>query len=139
MHKNEPITSIISEDVVSAEEGHTFSHVSQIMSDYGIHHVPVVDEGKLIGIVSFTDMLKLELMVSTAPRQTIGAILDTQFTIKGVMTKDVVSINKNDTIYAATRLLASGKFHSLPVVDDDNVLVGIVTSTDLIRYLREQY
>jgi CBS domain-containing protein len=139
MRKNEPITNIISKDVKSAEQGQPLSHVSQIMSDYGIHHVPVVNAGKLVGIVSFTDMMKLNLLTGTAPKQTIGVILDRQFTIKDVMTTDVYSVNKKDTVRSATEILSAGKFHSLPVVDDDNSLVGIVTSTDLIRYLGEQY
>ena len=49
------------------------------------------------------------------------------------------SINIKDTIRFATETLSSGKFHSLPVVDDENQLMGLVTSTDLIRYLGAQY
>jgi len=139
MRKNEPITNILSKDVISAEEGQSLSHVSQLMSDCEIHHVPIVNARKLVGIVSFTDMIKLDLIAGTAPQQTIGAILDKQFSIKDVMTTEIFSIHEKATVRDATETLSSGKFHSLPIVDDDNMLVGIVTSTDLIRYLSEQY
>ena len=139
MRKNESITKIMSKDVISAEKGQPLSVISQVMSDHGIHHVPVVDGGKLVGIVSFVDMMKLHIITCTVPEQTIGAIIDKQFGIKDVMVSKVVTINKGDSIRTATEILSSGEFHSLPVVDDDNVLVGIVTSTDLIRYLSSQY
>jgi len=139
MRKNEPITNILSKDVISAEEGQSLSHVSRLMSDHEIHHVPIVKARKLVGIVSFTDMIRLDLVTGTAPKQTIGAILDKQFSINDVMTTKIFSINEKGTVRDATEMLSSGKFHSLPIVDDDNMLVGIVTSTDLIRYLSEQY
>lgn len=139
MRKNESITNIMSKDVISAEKGQPLSVISQVMSEHGIHHVPVVNAGKLVGIVSFVDMMKLHVITCTVPEQTIGAIIDKQFSIRDVMVSDVVTVNKKDTIRTATEILSSGDFHSLPVVDDDNLLVGIVTSTDLIRYLSDQY
>lgn len=139
MRKNESVTNIMSKNVISAEEGQSLSHVCEAMNEHGIHHVPVVNAGKLVGIVSFTDMMKLNLVTSAANQHTIGAILDKQFSIKDVMTANVFSINIKDTIRFATETLSSGKFHSLPVVDDNNLLKGLVTSTDLIRYLGAQY
>lgn len=139
MRKNEPITNIMSKAVISAEKGQPLSVISQLMSDHGIHHVPVLNAGELVGIVSFIDMMKLHLITCTVPEQTIGAIIDKQFSIADVMINDVVTVNEKDTVRTATEILSSGEFHSLPVVDGDNRLVGIVTSTDLIRYLSDQY
>lgn len=55
------------------------------------------------------------------------------------MNKDLVVLTQKDTVRRASELLMSGKIHSLPVIDEDHNLVGIVTSTDLIRYLGDQY
>lgn len=139
MRKNEPVTNIMSKDVISAEKGQPLSLISQVMNNHGIHHVPVVNASKLVGIVSLLDMMKLHLITRSVPEMTIGAIIDKQYSIEDVMISEVVTVNQKDTIRAATEILSSGDFHSLPVVDDDNLLVGIVTSTDLIRYLSNQY
>lgn len=54
------------------------------------------------------------------------------------MTKDVKVVQKNDTIYDVATILSKNEFHSLPVLENEK-LVGIVTTTDLIKYLVDQY
>ena len=60
------------------------------------------------------------------------------FTIEQVMAKNVISVPSTATIKQVSEFLAEQEFHALPVVDQGK-LVGIVTTTDLIRYLVEQY
>jgi CBS domain-containing protein len=55
------------------------------------------------------------------------------------MSHKLVKIKDTDTIRDGSKLLAKDIFHSLPVIDDEEALVGIATTTDLIRYLNEQY
>ena len=54
------------------------------------------------------------------------------------MTKNLQVIQQNDTIFEVATILADSEFHSLPVVDGSE-LVGIITTTDLIKFLIEQY
>ncbi|PCJ90384.1 MAG: CBS domain-containing protein [Porticoccaceae bacterium] len=139
MRKNETITHIMSREVESIQEGQKLSEVRQLMAEKSIHHVPIVNGKKLSGIVSFTDMMKLTLVTHGASEQTIDAIIDQQFSIKGVMTESPIALKESDNIRHAAKILSKGDFHSLPVVTESNKLVGIVTSTDLIRYLNDQY
>jgi CBS domain-containing membrane protein len=60
------------------------------------------------------------------------------FTVEQVMAKDVVSVTSKTTIQEVAEFLSKKEFHALPVVENDE-LVGIVTTTDLITYLLEQY
>jgi CBS domain-containing protein len=55
------------------------------------------------------------------------------------MSTKLITIKDSDTVRHASELLINGHFHSLPVVDGNDNIVGIITSTDLIRYLHEQY
>ena len=55
------------------------------------------------------------------------------------MVTKLTVLNETDTIRQASEILAEGKFHSVPVVDKQKQVVGIVTMTDLIRYLNDQY
>ena len=139
MRKNDPITKILSKNVESIQEGQSLSEVRRLMTDLSIHHVPIVKGNKLVGIVSFTDMMKLSLVTSGATEHTIDAIIDQQFTIKDVMSADPVTLGHTDNIRQAAEILAEGKFHSLPVTDNGGDLIGILTTTDLIRYLNDQY
>ena len=64
--------------------------------------------------------------------------LRTGDTIEGLMQKEVVSLTEHSTIREAAEILGQGKFHSLPVLNGGKI-VGMVTSTDLIRYLADQF
>lgn len=71
--------------------------------------------------------------------RTIDAVLDSQLRLADLMKPAPQTIRETATVRDAAQALAHGEYHSLPVVDGDGRLVGIVTSTDLIRYLLEQY
>ena len=60
------------------------------------------------------------------------------FTISQVMAKKLKSVSSGTTIKEVAEILSENEFHALPVLENDN-LVGIVTTTDLIKYLLEQY
>lgn len=139
MKKNDPITRIMSSDIVVVQEGQPLSEVRQAMCDRNIHHVPVANGTKLVGLVSFTDMMKINLVINGADERSISTIIDQNFKISDVMSKDLITIKDTDSVRHASELLVKGHFHSLPVVDANSNIVGIVTSTDLIRYLNEQY
>jgi CBS domain-containing protein len=58
--------------------------------------------------------------------------------IEQIMVKNPIKVTSNITIKSVAEILAKNEFHALPVVDLDE-LVGIVTTTDLLKYLLEQY
>lgn len=139
MKKNDSVTKIMSTNVAVIQEGQALSEVRKLMCDLDIHHVPIVKGEKLVGLVSFTDMMKINLVVNGADERSIGAIIDQQFKISDVMSSQLTTIKNTETIRQAAELLIKGHFHSLPVIDSEHNIVGIVTSTDLIKYLNEQY
>lgn len=55
------------------------------------------------------------------------------------MTSNPVSLKQSDNVRRASEILSKGDFHSLPVINNTDELIGIVTTTDLIRYLNAQY
>jgi len=139
MKKNDPISKIMSTEVVSVHKGQKLSDVRHIICDSNIHHVPVVDGNKLIGLISYTDLMKLNIVISGADERTVDAIIDQQFTIQDVMVTNLTTLSNTATVREASKILAVGNFHSLPVVDQQQQIVGMVTMTDLIQYLNEQY
>jgi len=139
MKHNEPVTKIMAADPVTVHEKQKVSDVHHLIVERKIHHVPVVSGRKLIGLISATDLLRVSWgdVNKQDPRQ-VDALLDT-LGIRDVMQEDIVTLRRHDTVRRAAELLAQGEYHSLPVLDDDDELVGMVTSTDIIEYLLDQY
>jgi CBS domain-containing protein len=137
MRKNEPISKVMSSSPISVHEGDPISKVKRIIEEQGIHHVPVVSGEKLIGIISWSDLLRVSFgEFGNQDGRQLDALLDHTYTVTGLMSGNPTSIPVSGTVREAARILSEGNFHALPVVDNEK-LVGIVTSTDLIKFLAE--
>lgn len=140
MKRNEPISKIMSTQLVTVHHGEPVSKVRHLIREHGVHHVPVVSGQKLVGMISNSDVLRVSFGDAfNTDERTVDATLDHTLTIEQLMQKNPVSVRENAPIREAAQVLAQGKFHSLPVVSDNEKLVGLVTSTDLIRYLVDQF
>jgi CBS domain-containing protein len=137
MKKRTPISKIMSNDIITVNKTQSIREVSDIIEDKNIHHVPVVSGDKVIGMLSKVDLQKISFVNSYDNDGLTTAMYD-NLNIEQVMTKDVKVVQKSDTIYEVATILSKNEFHSLPVVEEEK-LVGIVTTTDLIKYLVDQY
>jgi CBS domain-containing protein len=129
MKKHEPISKIMSANVASVQVGQPLSDVRNLMVNANIHLVPIIDGSKLVGLISFTDLMKINFVIDGVDERSINAFIDQQFSIREIMSNKLVTIKNTDTIRYGSELLAKGGFHSLPVIDDEGALVGIVTTT----------
>lgn len=127
MTKN-PIRINLTNDVLDAVE---------IFNERNIHHLPVVCGDHLIGMISKSDIDRISYVNDVSQKHANRAVYE-MWDLDQVMTKQVVTVQADDQIRDAAALLAEGKYHALPVLSKDK-LEGIVTSTDVIQYLLEQY
>src|SRR5512143_4207086 len=109
-----------------------------LMKKERIRRLPVVDRnGKLVGIVSDKDLLR----VSPSPATTLSAYeipyLLSKVKVNDVMTKKVISVSEDTPIEDAARIMADNKIGGLPVVNEDDVVVGIITETDIFKTFLE--
>jgi CBS domain-containing protein len=139
MKRNEPISHIMSKDVLTVHVAQKLSEVRALLLEHGIHHIPVVSGTRLVGMISATDMMRLSLAAYGGDERSLDTVLDHQFSIEGVMSKELVTLDKKGSVRDAAAKLRGGHFHGLPVVDDEGNLEGLVTTTDLINYLLDQY
>ena len=139
MKKNVSVIRIASTGVITVQAGQKPSEARKLMQVNQIHHVPVVDGKKLVGLVSAVDLANLGMSKYNSDESSIDEILDNQFSLKDVMSKNLITLKTTASIREAAELLAEGHFHALPIVDEDENLQGLVTTTDLIRYMLEQY
>ncbi len=137
MKKNEPISKVMSRSPICVHEGEPVSKVKQLIEEHGIHHVPVVNGERLIGIISWSDLLRVSFgEFGNQDARQLDSILDHTYTVTGLMASNPKSLEHTGTVRDAARILSEGNFHALPIVEGEK-LVGIVTSTDLISFLAE--
>jgi len=133
MKKRIPISEVMSTDIVTVHEKQSLHEVAQLINEKSIRHIPVVSGHKIVGMLSKTDLDKISF-VNTVDGEQLTTLMYDVLTIAQVMTKNVLTIEHKDTVYDAALLLSKNEFHALPVMDEDE-LVGIVTTTDLIKFL----
>ena len=137
MKRNEPVSHIMTKNPKTVHVGQKLSEVREILMDGGFHHMPVVSGKKLVGIISATDILRVSYEYDTDGRAT-GAVLDNTRTISDVMQSEPMTLAAKASIRSAAEVFSKNWFHALPVVEDDE-LVGIITTTDMMHYLLDQY
>jgi CBS domain-containing protein len=135
MTKDGKISEIMTRTVYAVRERDELSSVISLIKKHKIRHVPVTKNGRISGIISSSDVNRL----------TFGAMFENQYeadeailqmlSIPQVMTHKPMTINQDATISDVARIFAQKEYHALPVVDDDGRLQGIVTTTDVIRYM----
>ncbi|MFZ4545364.1 MAG: HPP family protein [Saprospiraceae bacterium] len=121
---NEPLSSIMATDLRTLDVNANLTAVLDIMKTHKVHHLPVVDGKKLVGIISSWDLLKLNK--SFEEYHTIN--------VRDIMTTKMAYLDPNDHIGAAAEVLLENLFHAIPVVNDDHDLLGMVTAYDILKY-----
>ena len=132
-----PVREVMTPHPRAVQLGDKISDVRAALADGRLHHLPVLDGRRLVGIISTTDLLEFGF----APRDShdnVDDYLDEHFRIEQVMQTSVVTIPSNSTVRDAAEALTTGSLHAVPVVKDDGELVGIVTSTDIVSYVVSQ-
>lgn len=129
----------MSTGLITVHHGEPISKVRKLLREHNIHHVPVVSGHELLGMISASDILRVSFGDAfDTDERTVDATLDHTMTLEDVMQKNPRTLRQNATVRDAAEVLVKGDFHAVPIVEaDDKTLVGMVTSTDLIRYLLE--
>ncbi|MEP5341732.1 MAG: CBS domain-containing protein [Algibacter sp.] len=138
MKRRTPVSEIMTKDIIALDRSDDLERAEMLFKRYNIRHIPVVNEESIIGMLSYTDLLKISFADITEDDHNVNTVVYNMFSIEQVMTKNLVCVTSDTTIREVAEILAQNEFHALPIVDDD-VLVGIVTTTDLINYLLKQF
>ncbi len=127
------VGDIMPSKMVTISAGDTLATVEDIMTLGGVRHMPVVRGGTLVGVVSERDLLRASLSrLSDFGKHERRAFLHV-VEINRVMSTPPIVIGPEATVEEAARVMAERKIGCLPVVDGD-VLVGLITETDVLRY-----
>jgi CBS domain-containing protein len=129
------VTTIMCKNPQCVTKTHRIGEVWGLLSHGSIHHLPVLDDGRLVGMISTLDLAELGASPVQDGPVLAQHFLDSRLSVEQLMCRDVISIPDSGTVREAARLLSAGGFHSLPVVDAERRVVGIVTTTDLVGCL----
>ena len=139
MKKRTPVSKIMTHNVITLNNSDDLVTAERLFKSHKIRHIPVVSGNEIKGMLSYTDLLRISFADAVyEDEQEVDTVVYNMFTIEQVMAKNLVSVGSDTTIKEVAEILAEKEFHALPVVDDKK-LVGIVTTTDLINYLLEQF
>ena len=101
-----------------------------------IRHIPIVEDGKLVGLLSARDLMGAAAsQIFGLKQKTKSALLKTVL-IKEIMKKRLITVEPETDIKEAAHLMADHKVGCLPVLKEGS-LVGLVTTTDVLRYVTE--
>lgn len=123
-------------DPICLEKDANIKELNKLINIQGISHIPVVNKGKLIGIVSKTDLVTrfFRLLENSSGKNYSNLVMEHDL-VEDLMTENPVTAFEDDGIEYIIELLLQGAFHSVPVVDKDNFLKGIITSYDVLKAL----
>jgi signal-transduction protein with cAMP-binding, CBS, and nucleotidyltransferase domain len=129
----DPISTIMTSNVKTIDIKDSLYDAKSIMLRKKIRHLPVLNKTRLVGILSLTDIMRLSFgQVFVGQEDTDQAMMD-MLNIEQIMREHPRTIDEKMTIQDAAEIFALEEFHALPVVGLKG-LVGIVTTTDLIKY-----
>lgn len=141
MKKREPVSTIMTKNAQTVQLEDSLASVRDLIRIHGFRHVPVVQGKQLVGIVSKTDLNRLTFSSLFAGQEQADEAVFEMLNIGQVMSHKPRVVKASDSIREVAEILAIEEFHALPVVDEHNSskLVGIVTTTDVIKYMLDQY
>ena len=123
-------------DVITVDEDTSMMKASIIMKERKIRCLPVVNKkGKLVGIVSDRDLRDAAPSKATTLDVYELNYLLSSMKIKDIMTKNLVFVRPDETVEFAAILMLENKISSLPVINEKDVLVGVITQTDIFKVM----
>ncbi len=127
---NESVSTIMTSKLITLGPGQTLGEAREIFITKRIHHIPIVDGTKLVGLITSWDLFKTGLSAEQYHNKKITDVMTTKLAV----------LEPDDKIGSVAEVLMEHLFHAIPIVDADHNLVGIVTSYDLLRYeFRKEY
>ena len=107
--------------------------VAHLMKKHNFRRLPVVDDGKLVGFLSDSDLMRVAPSpATTLSRYEINSLL-AKICVLDIMKKDVVSVNVDATIEEAALIMYKNKIGGMPVVSNMGAVVGVITETDIFK------
>ena len=129
------VREIMSKDIEVADRNDNLRTVEERMATKQLRHLPVLEQGEVVGIVPQRDLFKAAMSSAMGYGEKAQQAYLQSVRVKEIMVYPVVTVSPDISVAAAAEMMINKGIGCLPVVDDHQ-LIGIVTKTDLLRCLR---
>jgi len=130
------VRDLMSRDVVTLDANESLLLADDVMRLGRIRHLPVVEDGRLVGLVTHRDLLRASVSSLAGLSRSEEATIKRAIPVREVMSRDPLTIAPDRPALEACRILLDRKLGCLPVVDAGGRLVGIVTEADFVSLAR---
>lgn len=140
MKQKVPVEEIMTKELITLTLSDSLYDAERLFKRHKIRHIPIVKGDKLIGVLSYSDLIKISYVdVVEDESVDMPSVVYDMYSIEQLMAKVVVSALPTATVKEVTEILSKQSYHSIPIVDQLGHLKGIVTTTDLLKYFLKQY
>lgn len=130
-----PVSDIMSTNLITLAPTASIDEAAKIFDSKKVHHIPITRGGELIGIVSKSDFLFFRRgFLDTKENEKLEEIRMKNYEVSYIMTKGMAKLESTSRINVALEVFKENLFHAIPIVDN-GLLVGIVTTYDIINHL----
>ena len=133
MARDLKVSDLMTTEVVTLTEDETLAHAQRCMARGRIRHLPVIRDGRLVGLITHRDLLAASFSIFAEVKADEQRRVFATVPVAEAMHRDVVTVSPILGVSQAARILLENKYGCLPVVDDDSHLLGIVTEADFLR------
>lgn len=133
------VGDLMSTNLIMANRDAKFSVVKRILEDNDIHHIPVVEGTKVVGMVSSKDITQHALLDPHKTEIENLAELDDKVSMDDIMNTSINAVDPDMPINQAAEILFMSDYHGLPVCDNDRNLVGMLTSRDIVKFVKDYF
>jgi CBS domain-containing membrane protein len=133
MPENLKVSDLMTTEVVTLTEDETLAHAQRCMARGRIRHLPVIREGRLVGLITHRDLLAASFSIFAEVKADEQRRVFATVPVAEAMHRDVVTVSPSLGVSQAARILLENKYGCLPVVDTESNLLGIVTEADFLR------
>jgi acetoin utilization protein AcuB len=125
----------MSKEVVTVEVDDSMQHAINVMKEHSIRLLPVIQKGKLVGVVTDRDLKRASPSDATTLDVHELLYLIARIKIKDVMTKKPITVREDYTVEEAAEVLMQNRISGMPVLDAKGSVVGVITQQDLFKVL----
>ncbi len=131
------VAEIMTTKVITATMDDTLGGIRKVLELNRCHHIPIIEDNRLVGIVSDRDVLKdlsPDADMASADNHALNSLKKKAHQI---MTRKVITISPEDSIEEAADIMLGKGFSCLPILERSGAVVGIVTKTDVLKSMLE--
>jgi acetoin utilization protein AcuB len=136
--KDLPLSRVMTRPLVTVAPDASLDAAKTLMEQHRVHHLLVVEGGRMVGILSTADLLKVALLQPAARAGEPASGQSFDIRVRDLMESHVAVLRESASLKDAAHALTLGGFHALPILAVDDAPVGIVTSSDLVGLLIDQ-